>query len=71
MMIEQMIALGTSPAKMAELREWKTNHECTLTIQPTLGETTTYCITPTGLGYIYVVKCACGSSINVTDFSDW
>lgn len=36
-----------------------------------IGGRLTYCFTPTGLGMITEVKCACGEEINVTEYEGW
>lgn len=36
-----------------------------------IGGRLTYCFTPTSLGTIASVKCACGEEITLTDFSEW
>lgn len=53
------------------LIEWDKDHECTLTTQGAIGGRITYEFTPTGLGLITVVRCACGDKINLTNFENW
>ena len=37
-----------------------------------IGGQFTYCITSTGLGNIYVIKCnACGKEKDITDYKNW
>ncbi len=36
-----------------------------------IGGRLTYQFTPTGLGVIIVVKCACGESVDLTDYGSW
>lgn len=36
-----------------------------------IGGRWSYVITPTGLGTILVVQCACGAEEDVTDYDDW
>ena len=36
-----------------------------------IGGRLTYSFTPTSLGIITVVKCACGKEINLTDYDNW
>lgn len=54
------------------LNEWLENHECkfrnTLT---TIGEKYTYSFTPTGVGTFIKVKCACGKSIDLSEYIDY
>jgi len=52
--------------------EWDENHNCKLKDQSVaIGGRLTYCYTPTGLGVITVVKCACGEKIDLTEYSLW
>ena len=49
--------------------------ECRFMIDPfaggAIGGVRTYSFTPTGLGVVIVVKCACGAEENCTDFDSW
>jgi len=36
-----------------------------------IGGRFTYCFTPTSLGCIVVIKCACGEELNLTNIDDW
>lgn len=36
-----------------------------------IGGRISYSFTPTGLGVITVVECACGDTRNLTDFDNW
>ena len=36
-----------------------------------IGGAETYCFTPTSIGVIVEVKCACGCEIDLTDYSQW
>ena len=57
--------------------EWASTHECPYRTQGELryvgaiGGADAFCFTPTGLGIITVVKCACGAEINLTDYDLW
>lgn len=37
----------------------------------TIGERLTYEFTPTGIGTIIKIKCACGEEIDLTDYENW
>ena len=52
---------------------WSTKHlaECPIKSTGTIGERFTYSFTPTSLGTVVVVKCACGASEVLTDFTKW
>ena len=51
-------------------REWIENHklECSLS-EGTIGDRFSYSFTPTGIGVLSSVKCACGESFIITDMS--
>lgn len=60
--------------------EWINNHKCKFTYDPdknpfpptgAIGGGLTYSFTPTGLGVIIKVKCACGEEADVTDYDSW
>ncbi len=63
-----------------KVQEWKQEHECSLRTDEhgvrgeryvgAIGGATTYSFTPTGIGTIVEVTCACGSKIDVTD-NNW
>lgn len=36
-----------------------------------IGGRLTYSFTPTGLGVITIIKCACGAEIDLTDYESW
>lgn len=36
-----------------------------------IGGTTTYSFTPTSLGVVVKVRCACGVEIDLTDYKNW
>ena len=57
-------------------RDWfnKHNESCKLknpNNQTTIGGRITFSFTPTGLGTVITVECACGEKVNVTDIEDW
>ena len=54
------------------------NHECTIEKDEfghkkfgAIGGGVTYHFSPTGLGVIQSVSCACGKELNLTDFDCW
>lgn len=62
------------------LYDWEHNHECKLRdneIFPgqryvgAAGGATSYWVIPTGLGDCVGAKCACGSTLDLTDTSNW
>ena len=58
-------------------KEWADTHECPYRTQDELryvgaiGGADVFCFTPTGLGVITKVKCACGAEIDLTDYDLW
>ncbi len=36
-----------------------------------IGGRITFCFTPTSLGTTIQIRCACGGTANLTDYSDW
>ena len=57
-----------------KLNKWLKSHnkKCSLRVKDaTIGGKLTYCFTPTGLGCIIVVKCACGQSCDITGSENW
>jgi len=51
--------------------EFRINHECPISNSSTIGGRISYEFTPTGLGIIEVVKCTCGSKLDLTDYNTW
>lgn len=58
-------------SEMKQVYEWSYNHNCTVTDVGAIGGRLTYQFTPTGLGDIQEVICACGEELNLTNFEDW
>jgi len=59
-----------------ELQDWKEEHNKTCPFadpmkQGAIGGRFTYCFTPTGLGCIKTIKCACGEEFDLTHSEDW
>ena len=59
-----------------ELQEWREEHDrkCKFSKPDScgaIGGRFTYCFTPTGLGVLTSVRCACGAEVNLTDTNDW
>jgi len=59
----------------ARAKEWLEEHSKKHIHRRHLGEgrggTISYEFTPTGIGDAVKVKCACGGSVDVTDFDSW
>ena len=50
---------------------WQRDHSCSLQNFGAIGGAITFEFTPTGLGMSQSVKCACGASLNLTNYEDW
>ncbi len=57
--------------EVERIRKWDKNHFCTLTTEGAIGGRLTYSFTPTGLGVVTEVECACGAKIDLTDYDSW
>ena len=54
--------------------EWDGKHKkgCDCYHNPgAIGGRLTFSFTPTGLGCITVIKCACGEKLDLTDYDSW
>lgn len=60
-----------SPEQDMEISEWRNNHDCTQEDVGVIGGRITFCFTPTGLGVVKVIKCACGQRLDVTEYEEW
>lgn len=49
---------------------WQPNEEGLLP-QGASGGAITYCFTPTTIGLVTKVRCACGTEGDLTDYNDW
>jgi hypothetical protein len=57
-----------------KLEEWISTHRCQFTKPGStgaIGGRLTYMFTPTGLGCISIVRCACGGEIDCTNYDKW
>jgi len=58
--------------KLEQIDAWNKNHNCNMKENiGTIGGRLTYSFTPTGLGEIVTVKCACGEELDLTNSEDW
>ena len=60
-----------SPAEEKKVLAWVCDHGCTITNEGAIGGRNTYQFTPTGLGTVFKVLCACGKEIDLTDYNLW
>ena len=61
-----------------EIQSWVKSHDCKLGIDEfgqkkvgAIGGELTFSFTPTGLGPIITVTCACGEELDLTHSEDW
>ena len=66
-----------SGEQVKKLDAWDNNHACKfekkhgMKYAGAIGGRLTYSFTPTSLGCIVKVKCACGSEIDLTEYEEW
>ncbi|GMQ95321.1 MAG: hypothetical protein BMS9Abin13_434 [Patescibacteria group bacterium] len=59
-----------------KLSDWLKEHNKTCSFadignQGAIGGRISYIFTPTGIGCVVEVKCACGEKVDITDYGDW
>jgi hypothetical protein len=62
---------GYTEKEIIEARLWESKHDCPIAYEGAIGGKTTFCFTPTSLGVILKVKCACGTEKDFTDYGSW
>lgn len=71
-----MYQFGLHEAEIAKLNKWikKHNKKCPFTTQKScgaIGGRLTFSFTPTGVGIITEVECACKEKIDLSDYEEW
>jgi hypothetical protein len=61
--------LTTAQAK--KLNAWQKRHKHAKETQPAIGGKLTYSFTPTGVGVVMAVTCACGKTLDFSDYDSW
>ena len=58
---------------LKEYTNWLKEHRkvCDVYMKTAIGGELTYSFTPTGLGTITTVKCACGEELDLSHVEDW
>jgi TnpA family transposase len=66
-----MFSLSEDQNKQAS--EWLTAHrkECRIKYGGAIGGTITWEFTPTSIGLIVVIVCACGAKCDISNYDDW
>ena len=56
-----------------ELKNWLEDHKeaCHVYGKTAIGGALTYSFTPTGLGTVTTIKCACGEKLDLSNVEDW
>lgn len=62
---------GINFTQARRITEWQEEHECSVTNEGAIGGQYTYMFTPTSMGEVLQVECACGSKIDVTEYDLW
>ena len=57
--------------QIKKLEKEYTEHKCTVNNTGAIGGKITFSFTPTDLGTVVKVKCACGFEVDLTDYEDW
>ena len=70
------LKFDVSPEETKAYRDWKKKHDKTCKFADpmkggAIGGRLTYKFTPTGLGCLFSVKCACGAEEDFTDVDNW
>lgn len=65
-----------TPKQNVQIKEWDADHENSLgqkCVEPdtAIGGRTTFSFTPTSIGVVVRIRCACGWTIDVSDYEDW
>ena len=59
------------PDQVYTASHWINNHDCPLTSHGAIGGAITYHFTPTGIGVVVKLSCACGKEKDLTDYNSW
>ena len=51
------------------IQNWMRDHDCPITNVGAIGGRFTFSFTPTSIGTVEKVQCACGEEIDVTDYN--
>lgn len=73
--IEEQSGFNISKFDLELIDAWHKTHDCDYVNDPckigAIGGRISYQFTPTGLGNILVVKCACGDKLDLTNSDNW
>ncbi|NQU32905.1 MAG: hypothetical protein HQ521_06690 [Bacteroidetes bacterium] len=54
-----------------KLKRWEDNHNCCITDMGAIGGKLSYKFTPTSIGTVKIVKCACSKEIDLSNYTNW
>lgn len=71
-----MIEFALDDIQFIKLVKWEREHDKTCKFanpmkQGACGGRLTYSFTPTSLGVVTKIKCACGEEVDVSDYDEW
>jgi len=68
-----MINVFETVEEVKKMEEWKKDHllSCSIKYFGAVGGRFTYSFTPTSLGMICNISCACGEVFDATDYDEW
>jgi hypothetical protein len=67
----QFCILASEELKVRQWQKKHVNDKHQMSNESTTGGRWTYSFSPTGLGMIRTVTCACGATLNLTDAKNW
>jgi hypothetical protein len=72
-MTDAGLSFELTKEQVEKYKKWNEEHKkvCKLNERSTIGGRLTFQFTPTGLGVIESVQCACGEKLELTDINDW
>lgn len=67
------MSFDLSGEQRKQVEEWRSLHqqECPITYGGAIGGKYTWQFTPTSLGIVIKIVCACGGSVDVSDYDMW
>lgn len=65
------ITFSLTELQVEKITKFVTEHECIITNEGSIGGKYTYSFTPTTLGTVDKITCACGKSCDVSNYELW
>jgi len=57
--------------EIEKIKKFQEEHDCTIKGLGAIGGQYTYSFTPTNIGTVIKISCACGKEEDITDYEDW